>query len=49
MGSCLGNLIPTLERINLNQIVLKTRMHKGPVGWSGLIAAICELISIKKK
>ena len=45
LGACLGDLIPTLERTNLNQVLIKTRMNKGTVGWSGIVAAICELIS----
>lgn len=47
LGACLGDLIPTLERTNLNQVLIKTRMNKGTVGWSGIVAAVCELLRVQ--
>lgn len=46
--SRIGDLLPTLERMNLPQVLLKTRINKLTVGFFGLVGAISEIISINR-
>jgi hypothetical protein len=46
----MGDLFPTLARTNLPEIVIRTKINKGTVGFFGMISAITSiLIKLKKK
>lgn len=46
----MGDLFPTLARTNLPEIVIRTKINKGTVGFFGMIAAVTSiLIKMKKK
>ena len=38
-----GELFPTLARTNLPEIVIKTKINKGTVGFFGMIAAFTQM------
>jgi hypothetical protein len=45
-----GDLFPTLARTNLPEIVVRTKINKGTVGFFGMISAITSIIiKLKKK
>ena len=39
----LGDLFPTLARTNLPEIVVRTKINKGTVGFFGVISALTNL------
>lgn len=43
-----GDLLPTLERMNLPQVLLKTRINKLTVGFFGLVGTLSEIISVNR-
>jgi hypothetical protein len=45
----LGDFIPTLARTNLPEIIIKTKVNKGTVGFFGIIASLSGiLLKIKR-
>lgn len=38
-----GDLFPTLARTNLPEIVIKTKINKGTVGFFGLVSAVLQI------
>lgn len=43
-----GDLLPTLERMNLPQVLLRTRINKLTVGFFGLVGTISDIISLNR-
>ena len=41
---CIGDLLPALERTNVTQIVLRTRINKGTVALCGLSAVVLQVL-----
>lgn len=39
-----GNLFPTLARTNLPEIIFRTKINKGTVGFFGFISAVMQII-----
>ncbi len=39
-----GDLFPTLARTNLPEIIVRTKINKGTVGFFGMISAITSVI-----
>jgi hypothetical protein len=45
----LADLFPTLARTNLPEIILRTKINKGTVGFFGMISAFTKIYLREKK
>ncbi len=45
----IGDLFPTLARTNLPEILVRTKINKGTVGFFGIISSLTSIILKLKK